>query len=267
MAKRIRASARYSARKPACKSAGKFVRKSVSKAARADATCDGDAPAPAKRGPKPGTPSWRKFKYAPDLIKDCRRRYEETPETNVSIARDYGIDECTVRRLADDYGWIKFDSQRIGLPPDVKLLRRVQALAADGGLRPPQQNEGEDAGGGKDDAQTHGEASAAPIASAIAEVQEQLGELTARRKCKPQTSADAQRSAHTIANLTATLRTLRVLQDRAQQGTSHDDNDDHSPADIDEFRNELARRIDAFVASRADQGGAGDAAAPPADEA
>jgi len=67
---------------------------------------------------------------------------------------------------------------------------------------------------------------------------------------RPQDATGAARTARTLSSLTATLQKLQSLQRTpANPGPDHDD----MPADIDEFRNELARRIDTFVASRTDQ--------------
>ena len=77
--------------------------------------------------------------------------------------------------------------------------------------------------------------------------------LHANLKGRPQDAAGAARTARTLSSLTATLHKLQSLQcTPANSGSDHDD----IPADIDEFRNELARRIEAFVASRTDEGDA-----------
>jgi hypothetical protein len=54
-------------------------------------------------------------------------------------------------------------------------------------------------------------------------------------------------AARALGSLTRTLRELNELLGR-HSATVVDD--DPPPEDIDEFRNELARRINAFVASR-----------------
>ena len=84
----------------------------------------------------------------------------------------------------------------------------------------------------------------------------------------PQSPIDQERTARTYANLTATLQKLAPLRCRVAHSESHTDNDyDDMPANLDEFRRDLARRIDAFVASRMDPGGAGEDGAGPADAA
>ena len=59
------------------------------------------------------------------------------------------------------------------------------------------------------------------------------------------------RNAHSLAVLVKTLRELSALDAAAGRGGASED-DDAGPRDIEEFRNELAREIEAFVASRTD---------------
>jgi len=59
---------------------------------------------------------------------------------------------------------------------------------------------------------------------------------------------EREKDARTLAVLVKTLRELSALDDAEGQSETQDDDD--SPRDIDEFRRELARRMDAFVAER-----------------
>ena len=67
-------------------------------------------------------------------------------------------------------------------------------------------------------------------------------------------------NARTLATLVKTLRDLSAFDQahtpRGKQAANNDD-DDPVPRNIDEFRRELARRIDALVASRTHGGGSG----------
>jgi hypothetical protein len=260
---------------------------------------------PRQRGVKPGTPSWRKLGYTAELLADCRRRFEDTPESIVSIARDYGVDECTVRRLAERNGWTKYRPLPVDLPPALRLRRQAEELevqraaaslpppAKPSSLPPPARGrspadaERRRAGGGQSDAATtpsltlplagggNGEAGAregngeAPSTAATVErlhraVLEELAAVEVMRaqlKRTPQKPADAERTARTLSSLTETVHKLNRMSSGLPQ--SGQDDDDDFPRDLDEFRNELARRIDAFVASRTEPGDA-DAGADPA---
>ncbi len=82
----------------------------------------------------------------------------------------------------------------------------------------------------------------------------------------PRAPGDAERCARTLAILTKTLQALAHLRGGATVQGSNNDHD--IPADIDEFRRDLARRIEAFLESReADGDSGGDSAAAPPDEA
>jgi hypothetical protein len=67
---------------------------------------------------------------------------------------------------------------------------------------------------------------------------------------------DRERDARTLAVLVKTLRELVALDDTRDGAASPADfeHDDGGPRDLDEFRRELARRMDAIVAARAEAG-------------
>lgn len=80
-------------------------------------------------GPKPGTPSPQRIVFAPEVLADCRRRYEQTSEGPTAIARDVGVEETTIRRLARRERWVKFSPPPRALSPALQLQRRAEALA------------------------------------------------------------------------------------------------------------------------------------------
>ena len=88
---------------------------------------------------------------------------------------------------------------------------------------------------------THREARATELDAEEA-VRTQLGRL-------PRPPADAERVARTLATLAQTLHALQRLRCGAGAQSVANDYDD-MPEDIDEFRRNLARRIELFVESR-----------------
>jgi hypothetical protein len=84
--------------------------------------------------------------------------------------------------------------------------------------------------------------------------------MRAQLKALPRRPLDAERTARTLSSLTDTLQKLQRLRASAalsEKPIARNDDDDDMPADIDEFRIDLARRIDAFVASRTKPSDAG----------
>jgi AcrR family transcriptional regulator len=84
----------------------------------------------------------------------------------------------------------------------------------------------------------------------------QVREIEERLALNRQQPDERERDARTLAVLVKTLRELSALddaKDAAKRGTApqaNTDDDDAGPRDIDEFRRELARRMDAIVAAR-----------------
>ena len=93
----------------------------------------------------------------------------------------------------------------------------------------------------------------------------QVRDIEERLLRDAQPADERERDARVLAVLAKTLRELAALDQansdaaaRAALSQSDDADDDPVPRDIDEFRRELARRIQAFVASRGGAGVAGD---------
>ena len=79
----------------------------------------------------------------------------------------------------------------------------------------------------------------------------QVCDIEVRLKRHQQQPAERERDARSLAVLVKTLRELSALDETKEGAAKADtDHDDAGPRDIDEFRRELARRIDAIVAAR-----------------
>lgn len=75
----------------------------------------------------------------------------------------------------------------------------------------------------------------------------QVRDIEARLALAQQEPADRERDARVMAVLVKTLRELTQFDERANE-TAQDDDD--GPRDIDEFRRDLARRMEEFVRER-----------------
>jgi hypothetical protein len=157
-------------------------------------------------------------------------------------------------RLIEREGWVRPENagRRRGLSPVMRLAAKTDALVSAAPTSPSTPTPTLPLSGGGSPT-----ASLAPDACAIdrleAAVLKELSVVETMRAslgAEPLRPMDAERTARTLSVLTETLGKLRRLRlgSQPQSGPDHDD----MPADIDEFRDALARRIDAFVASRAD---------------
>lgn len=198
--------------------------------------------------------------YTPDFMAGLRQAYTETHEPMWSIAARHGIATRTFEKIVDREGWPKRRERVREVVPAQHLLAEAQALLA------AQMVEQEPGSG--EAAPPAPEAAPSPPPDPAERIEKLLireVEIEEARHAKlaglPRPTAEAARTARTLAVLTQTLHALRRLRHGEQAGRAptqeekpiHDD----IPDDLDEFRRELARRIDAFVASRTDAGDAG----------
>ena len=200
--------------------------------------------------------------YTPELLAYARQRFEQTEDTVADIAADLGVHENTLRNVARREGWIRYVRQPQTLPPAIKLLAEVEALD----LHPEVQDHGQ--GDNALPASAGGERTIPPLADTIARLHRVvLDELAALESLRAQLNRAPRGFAGTARTLSILTETLQKLQ-RLQPDPANTGPDDADiPADIDEFRNELARRIEVFVIERTDAGDGGGAVAPPMDAA
>jgi transposase-like protein len=158
--------------------------------------------------------------YAPELVASVGHQYLHTDKTIEQIARDHGVSSRDVNRMRE----------RIrSVPRATQVLQEAEVLQAAPVLAAP---------------------SAIERIERLVEL-ELAAEETARAQLgrSPRNPADAARCARTLATLTQTLQTLQRLRGGAAPDRGLTDHADFDmPADIDEFRHALARRIELFVA-------------------
>lgn len=218
--------------------------------------------------PQPPDKGHRRYTYTAEFLAECRRRFEDTPESIASISRVCRISEQTVRRLAIKHGWVRYRRRPVDLSDDVKLLRRAETLAA---------RQGDVAARASDDTSA---AMADTLDGLLRAAQDQLADVRALRERMsgtPQSYSETNAITRALSNLTAVARELQRMQHAQGAAVSRSgvDDDDDMPTDIDEFRRDLAQRISAIMESwpddedgdEEDPQGPAAAAAPPADEA
>jgi len=172
--------------------------------------------------------------YSTELLANGRHRFEQTDEPVPAIAADFRIHPGSLRRLAQRLGWVRFGMAPKQLPVTARLLEQAGELAV-----------------------THADAPASLDVETIARIERQvlqeIADIEAARaqlRGQPRPMREAESTARALTTLTDTLQKLQRLRlPLAAAGQERSVADD-LPENIDEFRNELARRIRAFVASR-----------------
>jgi hypothetical protein len=221
-------------------------------------------------GPCPaGRVSARRYRFTPELLAHGRHRYENTPDSLPDIAVEFGIHKSTLLRLAQREGWVRYAIPPRDLSPATRLAEQADALA--GQLPPPESGrvgEGDvDSSSSPispppppgDDGNAAEPSDVDRIERAVRAELSVIEDMRARMRHRPQSPLDAERTARTLSSLTATLFKLQRLRCGLPEETAYDDD---MPADIDAFRDALARRIRAFFAARRGPAGAAEGPAP-----
>jgi hypothetical protein len=196
-------------------------------------------------------PLARRYAYTEDLLANGRHRYEHTDEPIVSIAADFGCHKTTFQRMANRAHWVRYSPPPRGLTEAAKLLTQVEALQAQEQLSAPSQPAETAAA---PDALPPPSEAADRLYRALLQQIDSVEATVARLKRDPHSASQADHAARTLSTLTATLHKLAPMTGHAPQ-PGYDDDD--FPTDIDAFRDQLARDIEAFLASRADEADAG----------
>ena len=177
------------------------------------------------------------FRFTPEALADMRYRVVETDEPRPQIAADYGIHVNTLYRFARKYEW---PMRKDRAPRDVPAVRK-SILAAESSAQ----------------AQTEAIRSQSDellslvdrLERAVATELSALELFRITHGMHALTPVESERITRTLERLTATLSKVERL--RASAAPSNSPTFDYDmPEDIDAFRDELARQIEAFVASR-----------------
>jgi hypothetical protein len=199
-------------------------------------------------------PSSRRYAYTPELLAHGRHRFEHTEDSVPDIAVEFGIHKTTLLRLARREGWVRYAPPPRDVSGATRLLAQVEALAeahapeAAAESEPPKPA----------DAPASAGVVIADVESALETVRTELAtvkRMRERMKHQPQSPLDAERTARTLSSLTQTMHRLQRMRCGTPEVGLHDDD---MPSDIDAFREALAQRIEAFLASRGDEDDAGD---------
>lgn len=194
-------------------------------------------------------------RLAPDVLSELRRDYEAGREPLIAVAARHGLNRPMLCRIAVAQGW----RLRMTMPFRLPSQRRHDRTPRSPSPSPPPA-----AGLAPDETPAQGwtrQAKARP--ASIAALALRLHRALAREidrierlhltGCE-EDGASGRKSddARTLRTLTALAETLVKVKQLRAQGSAARAEDHDDIADIDQFRCALARRIDGFVAGRAD---------------
>jgi transposase-like protein len=168
--------------------------------------------------------------YTPDIVARVRQDYVEDIKTVQQICDEY---EITSYKL---YAWVAGTGEAQGLAP---LPRRRGAA-----MRPgvPRRGRGR---------------RVALVKRIWRTAEAQVRDIETRLTRDAQVPEERERDARVLAIMVKTLRELTVLDERERADKPDNVQADDGPRDDDEFRRELARRMDAFVDQRTGAGVSG----------
>lgn len=188
-----------------------------------------------------------RIEIAPELVAEGKRLYEQTQTPVQDIAALMGVTRWTLHSRIKEWGWLR--RRRPKMPVEPHDAARGALVAAMTDNAPPP-------AGGVVLAPVSPERRAVAAARIQNAVESALGAVErVLDKLDPADAAEAERDGRTLAGVSRTLRELSAANQLPQASQSHETDDDPVPADIDEFRFELVRRIRGFIEARRQSAG------------
>lgn len=187
----------------------------------------------------------QKKEFAPELLAEARRLYEQTLAPVDDIAGMLGLSRSNFYKRVREGGWrgrrakvatFQFTralSGSVVMPLTAEPAEQQRAeIAANGDLVSPQQR--------------------MALALRIQQVVERQMDAVERvlAKITPSDQMEAEHGARALASVARTLREIKALNTPDDETPPDAADDDPIPRDIDEFRRELARRIRGFIEAR-----------------
>ena len=177
-----------------------------------------------------------------EALEYARQRYEKTDQPVRTIADDVGTSRDKLYKIARAERWqLRKDRPPRGLSEALKL----DIEATDAVENKTSEAARADYRGANADIPPVADSIAARLEAAVEKELRKVESLRGESAPRGKRSAEAERIARTLATLTETLFKVRRLRDPGNISGSDDE-------DADEFRINLAHRIDVFVRSRTD---------------
>ena len=176
----------------------------------------------------------------PEALTQARRMYE-AGEHRVTIAVRLGLERSVLDAVVAQEKWRR--ERRSKAAPGRQARRERPAVHHKASREGPTQPTSVEPGRAE---------LAATITRAVERELAAIDAVLSRLGGEGERSSEAERTARTLASLARALKELKQLDASGPEPRGSPPEHDDMPRDIDEFRRELARRMDALVASRAD---------------
>ena len=183
-----------------------------------------------------------KKEIAPKLLAEARRLYEETLAPVDDIMGMVRLSRSNFYKRVRDGGW-RGRRARTGTFHFTRALSGsvVSALTAE----PSEQPRAQAVTAAEPVSPQQRMALALRMQSVVEREMEAVERIL--EKVTPCNQIEAEHGARTLASISRTLREIHALNQPDEVTPPHETDDDPVPRDIDEFRNELARRIHALI--------------------
>jgi hypothetical protein len=197
---------------------------------------------------------------APHKLAEAKERVERGVEPLQVIADGTGCSRTALYRFIQENGWVRGRTGSFihGLVP--ASAADEQNLTEESAAELPREEAEAHEAFRRDPVGERPNDLAERVSSAVEQQLQVIDAILARLPQEPGRSVEAERHARTLASLTRTLQALRQMgQQNDAASMRRADQHDDIPTDMDEFRRELARRLEAIVtAAESSRPAAGD---------
>lgn len=185
--------------------------------------------------------SARKIEISPAMVAEGRRLYERTQTPLHDVAALMGISRRTLENRIREWNWQR---RRIASRP-IELFHAVRGAAIAAVTADAAASE-------CDDTAPISPQRRAALAERIQDVAERELDAVVRvlELLAPSDRAEAEQATRTLASISRILREVAALNQPTEVTPADETDDDAVPRDIDEFREEVARRIRSFIDAR-----------------
>ena len=188
-----------------------------------------------------------KKEIAPELLAEAKRLYEQTLAPVDDIAAMLGLSRTPFYRRVKEGGW-RGRRAKVGTFEFVRALSGAAVATLTSTPAPAEQPRAEVVATADPASPEQRLAMALRIQRVVEREMDAMERILA--VIRPADQIEAEQGARTLAGISRALREVKALTEPDEVAPPDEADDDSIPLDIDEFREALARRIEAFVAAQ-----------------